>query len=729
MFAMFECVAQAVMGRGIRGLCEFVPGGPYLFDVMGDAYRLYREQKRAADLREEVVQIAAATNEQARRTAEEVVRKVAAEATAEERITLELYLTQIPAAVRQSMKRTDDPTGKTVPPDFAVNAPADLARLMPTRVPQFRPGADLPGRSGWRLDDLLGAGGFGEVWLARHTFVPNRRGAVKFCTDPLAKAKLVSHEGKVIARVMAHGDHPHVVPLLDAVLDGDTPWLMYEYVPGGDLTDLIHRWQTLPPAEREAAVVVALHQLAATVGTFHRLAPPLVHRDLKPSNILQSGIRDQELGVSKQEPANSGSSLTPDSRLLTPVMLRITDFGIGGVAVEYLRTHHPVGVSLMTGWLETALRGSHTPLYASPQQRAGQPPDPRDDVHALGVIGYQMMTGRLDQAPGIDAAEDLQDAGAGAELIALLTKCVAQKAERRPKDAAELAEKVAGLKPTQSAGPQTVAITKPAPRVPEGLGSSTPHPNPPPQGGRGPEKTAPPVGGKVAVQPPLPTSPPVGEVAAQPRGGGTSDPTPNPLPHGERGLLPAPPSFPGKGVGGLGSAAQKPSKWVVTVPGQWFTRPAGDPDAAWSNPPTKLPGEVTAKPGEAYRLALHPDRTTDAELAKLKALAGLPGLEAIDLSGCAQISDRGLTHLATVPGLKAVGLSDTPVTDAGVAVLVNRFPNLEAVTLTGTERVSPAVVPYLAKLRKLKLVALPPRADTVDVRLELTRRVPGCQVV
>ena len=84
----------------------------------------------------------------------------------------------------------------------------------------------------------------------------------------------------------------------------------------------------------------------------------------------------------------------------------------------------------MTGWLETSLRGSYTPLYASPQQRAGGPPDPRDDVHALGVIGYQMLTGRLDQAPGIDAAEDLREAGDGDGFIALLTQCVAQKAER-----------------------------------------------------------------------------------------------------------------------------------------------------------------------------------------------------------------------------------------------------------------------------------------------------------
>jgi eukaryotic-like serine/threonine-protein kinase len=116
MLAMFECLAKAIKDKGLRGMCELVPGGPYIFDVASYAYKLYRDRKQAAALRAALAQIVAASVEEAKRTAEEVVKRVVPNAPIEERISLELYLTQIPGAVRQSLKRAEDPTGKTVPP-------------------------------------------------------------------------------------------------------------------------------------------------------------------------------------------------------------------------------------------------------------------------------------------------------------------------------------------------------------------------------------------------------------------------------------------------------------------------------------------------------------------------------------------------------------------------------------------------------------------------------------
>jgi serine/threonine protein kinase len=680
MFAVLECVAEAVKNKGFKGLCEFVPGGGYVLDIAADAYRIIRERQKEAALKEELARIAAATTEEARRAAEEVARKVASRAEPEEQLALELYLTQIPGAIRQSLKRADDPSGRSVPANFALSGPNDLARLLPPRAPHFRPGADLPHRPGWTLDELLGAGGFGEVWLARHTFIPNPR-AVKFCTDPLVRTKLTSHEGKVIARVMGQGHHPNVVPLVDAVLDGETPCLMYEYVGGGCLTDLIHRWQALPAAEREAVAVGALYQLAAAVGTFHRLAPPIVHRDLKPANVLVSA----EFGVRSAEPKTGAAGA--DSALRVPnSALRITDFGIGGVAVDYLRQQSPAGVSMMSmmsGYLETSLRGSYTPLYASPQQRTGSAPDPRDDVHALGVIGFHMMTGRLTDSPGIDAAEDLQDVGASAGFIALITKCVASKPERRPKDGGEVAERLAELK----AGRATAETKKPTETVK-----------------------------------------PAAQTQAQSQGQGKE------FWQQQAAAVPSAKATPATGTSKLAAAplvesaavpvspvVLSPTKWLVPVRGIWFTRPAESADSHWTPSSVRLPGEVTAKPGEAYRLALNPDTATDAELAKLRTLSGLPGLEAIDLSGCRQVTDAGLMHLAQLRGIKAVGLADTQVTDSGLTLLLTRFPDLEAVGLAGAEKLTQT-------LRKLKALSLPPRADSVDVRVEFAKRRPACKL-
>jgi hypothetical protein len=149
---------------------------------------------------------------------------------------------------------------------------------------------------------------------------------------------------------------------------------------------------------------------------------------------------------------------------------------------------------------------------------------------------------------------------------------------------------------------------------------------------------------------------------------------------------------------------------------------------AWAPVAGRLPGDIPVRADAAYRLAFPADGTTDGVVEKLRALADWPTLEAIDLSGCREVTDAALGHLGALPGLKAVGLADTAVTDSGLCRLLNRVPGLEAVGLAGCAKLSAAVVPYLARLRNLKAVTLPPRADTADVRRELTRRRPGCAV-
>ena len=124
----------------------------------------------------------------------------------------------------------------------------------------------------------------------------------------------------------------------------------------------------------------------------------------------------------------------------------MTDFGIGGVAampaILEARRNSVTG----TARLATALSGSCTPLYASPQQMRGDAPDVRDDVHALGVMWYQLLTGDL--GSGVPTglwADELEEQGLGKELIRLLGACVSARVEKRPPDALALAEQLSSL--------------------------------------------------------------------------------------------------------------------------------------------------------------------------------------------------------------------------------------------------------------------------------------------
>jgi hypothetical protein len=144
----------------------------------------------------------------------------------------------------------------------------------------------------------------------------------------------------------------------------------------------------------------------------------------------------------------------------------VTDFGIGGVSALPALAEARQGTATRGDLLATVLRGSYTPLYASPQQMRGEPPDPRDDVHALGVIWYQLLTGDLNSGPPTGLwADDLEEAGLSKGLIRLLGACVGRP-EKRPRDAVALAAALAEL--LEPAAPQVEA--KPAaPAWPEPL--------------------------------------------------------------------------------------------------------------------------------------------------------------------------------------------------------------------------------------------------------------------
>src|SRR5215212_4477145 len=128
-------------------------------------------------------------------------------------------------------------------PTRAESAPGPVRRT-------FAPDDPVDRAENWLLVRELGRGGFGEVWLVRHEWKDEQR-AVKFCAHPEVRHRLIGHEKTVLLRVMRNaGDHPNIVPLLEYSLKAEIPWLMYEYVEGGTLADLIGAWKPLPVKER-----------------------------------------------------------------------------------------------------------------------------------------------------------------------------------------------------------------------------------------------------------------------------------------------------------------------------------------------------------------------------------------------------------------------------------------------------------------------------------------------
>jgi TPR repeat protein len=253
---------------------------------------------------------------------------------------------------------------------------------------------------------------------------------VKFCTHPEVRHRLIGHEKTVLLRVMRNaGDHPNIVPLLEYSLKAEIPWLMYEFVEGGTLAELIESAGTFAtPGERFARAVRTLHAIAGALARVHQLDPPIVHRDLKPHNVLMAGD-----------------------------VPRITDFGLGGAAPAVPVSDETGAFGEVSVRLPTLLKTAGSLRYASPEQMRGSPPNPRDDVFALGVMAYQMVIGDLNASPSADAADELRDAGVPDAFAALVLRSVAAKPERRPRDATEWQLLLAPLLHATTVAPAPVA--------------------------------------------------------------------------------------------------------------------------------------------------------------------------------------------------------------------------------------------------------------------------------
>jgi serine/threonine protein kinase len=426
--------ALNAVGGGIAG--DFVVD--VLPDMANDVWGWWAKGKKSKQVRAELEALAVAKPADIHKAAVEAVQEFNADRPGglknpeEVCQAVENYLTQVPPLVRRTLRHPDDQSGTKAPANWTMQNPHELLSVLPTRKARFKPGErPLPGVD-WELEELLGIGGFGEVWKARNPEVDGVAPvALKFCLDHTAH-QMLRHEAAVLNRVMRQGRHPGIVPLHHTYLSADPPCLAYEYVAGGDLTGLIRHWHQQPAKDTvwvQEQVTRLIKQLAESVAFAHEQEPAIVHRDLKPANILVQQRPDGEIAV------------------------RITDFGIGMVAAHRAIAQTTGGGTSHGRMMSDSLRGAYTLLYASPQQMRGEPADPRDDVYALGVIWYQLLTGDLATGcpGGVRWAKRLEDQGMPPALVELLASCMEENPNDRPAHAGELAAKLRGPRKT---GPQ-----------------------------------------------------------------------------------------------------------------------------------------------------------------------------------------------------------------------------------------------------------------------------------
>jgi eukaryotic-like serine/threonine-protein kinase len=249
----------------------------------------------------------------------------------------------------------------------------DLRHLSDQPAPRANAEGPLPEIPGYELLSELGRGGAGVVYHARHCTL-GRPVAIKMLHHSLFPTETDRRRLRAEAEAVARLQHPNVVQLYETGEVGGSPYLVLEYVSGGTLES--HLGGRPQPPTAAAALVKTLAQ---AVHAAH--LKQIIHRDLKPANILLQ--RDAE-ALRRDRRAKPGARSGPPCEFGVP---KITDFGL---AKQLDRT--------ASGLTQTL---SGTPAYMSPEQipeRAGElPPAPitsATDVYALGVIIYEMLTGR-----------------------------------------------------------------------------------------------------------------------------------------------------------------------------------------------------------------------------------------------------------------------------------------------------------------------------------------------
>ncbi|MCX6081694.1 MAG: serine/threonine-protein kinase [Chloroflexi bacterium] len=212
-------------------------------------------------------------------------------------------------------------------------------------------------RERYRVQERIGQGGMGNIYLADDMRLEGRKCALKEVEHDRNLPEKILREARDQflreATVLARLDHPNLPKVSDFFSEGEKDYLVMDFVPGKDLRTLILEAKARNVFLSEPDVLDWVSQLADALTYLHRQLPPIVHRDIKPSNL----------------------KITPDG------LLKLVDFGLVKVLAPDEETI-------------TIIQGQGTLLYTPLEQYGGSEnhTDVRSDIYAFGATLYHLLT-------------------------------------------------------------------------------------------------------------------------------------------------------------------------------------------------------------------------------------------------------------------------------------------------------------------------------------------------
>lgn len=261
----------------------------------------------------------------------------------------------------------------------------------------------------YRLDTFIAPGGMSRVYRAMDLNL-HRSVAVKVLDENFASEPLVRDRFESEAVIAANISHPNVVSIRDHAISGSHVYLVMEYVRGRNLAQVIEERGRFTPRQ----MLSVLERICSGLRAAH--LEGIVHRDMKPANVLLS---------------DNGE-------------IKITDFGLARAA-----SAHTQSATLVA-----------TLSHVSPELVSGAPSDSRSDIYAVGIMIYQMLTGKLPYPMSNPAAvmkhhldspmplPSVSVPGLSEDLDELVRYCTEKDPERRPQHAGFLLDDVIQISST-----------------------------------------------------------------------------------------------------------------------------------------------------------------------------------------------------------------------------------------------------------------------------------------